>query len=196
MGHYDDVREFNEVYNNMKDITDIVKVHHFYKNGLGQNILITKIFENALVFPIKGRVYETGEEVSYTAKGTYYTSLFDPKDLVIEEEQPMELQQDIIEAHGSQWEITHRVTTEDLVNSPNHYAFFESDTGYTEAIEIIASSMTHEEFKGYCKGNALKYRLRLGKKDKVEQDLAKANKYQELYHLHKQRTLDWGLINK
>ena len=196
MGHYDDVREFNEVYNNMKDITDIIKVHHFYKDGMGRNVLITKILKDALAFPIKGRVYETGEEVSYTRKGTYYTSLFDPKDLVIEEEQPMELQQDIIEAHGTQWEITHSITTEDLVNSPNHYAFFESDTGDTEAIEIIASSMTHEEFKGYCKGNALKYRLRLGKKDKVEQDLAKANKYQELYHLHKQRTLDWGLINK
>ena len=195
MGHYDDVREFKEVYNNMKDITDIVKVNQFYKDKLGRNILITKI-TNEPNFPIKGIIYETGGEVSYTSKGTYFGSLLTDKDLIIEEEKPMELQQDIIEAHGAKWEITHRVTTEDMVKSPNHYAFFESDTGDTEAIEIQASCATHEEFKGYCKLNALKYRLRLGKKDSVEQDLAKANYYQELYHLHKHRTLDWGLINK
>ena len=46
-----------------------------------------------------------------------------------------------------------------------------------EAIEAIKLVLTPEEFIGYCKGNALKYRLRAGKKDKLEQDIAKAETY-------------------
>lgn len=66
---------------------------------------------------------------------------------------------------------------QDLVNSPKHYSVFEE----VEAIEIIAGSMTQEQFYGYCLGNLLKYRLRVGKKDDVQQELKKADKYQELY---------------
>lgn len=72
-------------------------------------------------------------------------------------------------------------TEQDFVNSPKHYAFFDG----VEAIEIIASSMSVEAFRGYCMGNALKYRLRVGKKDKVEQEIAKADKYGELFEKHK-----------
>ena len=60
---------------------------------------------------------------------------------------------------------------------PKHYDVFPG----VEAIEVIASSMTKEEFRGYCKGNMLKYRLRAGNKDPIEQDIAKANTYLELY---------------
>lgn len=69
----------------------------------------------------------------------------------------------------------------DYVNSPKHYAFF----GDVEAIEIIASAMSIEMFKGYCMGNSLKYRLRAGGKDRLEQEIAKADKYKELYEKHK-----------
>lgn len=69
----------------------------------------------------------------------------------------------------------------DVINSPKHYAVFES----VEAIQVIASSMTQDQFYGYCLGNCLKYRLRAGAKDDVMQELAKANKYQELYTEHK-----------
>lgn len=69
----------------------------------------------------------------------------------------------------------------DVINSPKHYAVFES----VEAIQVIASSMTQEQFYGYCLGNCLKYRLRAGAKDDVMQELGKANKYQELYTQHK-----------
>lgn len=72
-------------------------------------------------------------------------------------------------------------TEQDFVNSPKHYAFFDG----VEAIEIIASSMSVEAFRGYCMGNSLKYRLRVGKKDKVEQEIAKADKYGELFEKHK-----------
>lgn len=69
----------------------------------------------------------------------------------------------------------------DSVNSPKHYAVFDG----TEAIEIIANSLTQEEFRGYCFGNLLKYRLRCGKKDDVTQELNKADKYKELYENYK-----------
>lgn len=69
----------------------------------------------------------------------------------------------------------------DEVHSPQHYQVFPDK----EAIEIIASSMTTEQFYGYCLGNFLKYRLRIGAKDEVQQELGKSNKYKELYEKHK-----------
>ena len=38
------------------------------------------------------------------------------------------------------------------VNSPPHYK-----QGAIECIEAIQSALTEEEFRGYCKGNAMKY---------------------------------------
>lgn len=73
------------------------------------------------------------------------------------------------------------IVPSDAVHSPKHYAVFDG----TEAIEIIASSLTQEEFRGYCFGNLLKYRLRCGKKDNVTQELNKADKYKELYEDYK-----------
>ena len=73
------------------------------------------------------------------------------------------------------------VTSTDAVDSPQHYQVFPDK----EAIEIIASSMTVEQFYGYCLGNFLKYRLRIGAKDEVQQELGKSNKYKELYEKHK-----------
>lgn len=67
------------------------------------------------------------------------------------------------------------------VDKPQHYQFFPD----LEAIEVIARSMTQEQFYGYCLGNRLKYRLRAGNKDKLEQDIAKSDKYLELYEQHK-----------
>jgi len=69
----------------------------------------------------------------------------------------------------------------DAVHSPKHYAVFDD----IEAIEVIARSMTQEMFKGYCFGNLLKYRLRVGGKDEVMQELSKADKYKELYEKFK-----------
>lgn len=76
------------------------------------------------------------------------------------------------------------VNTIEGVTNPSHYMLFDD----IEAIEVIARSMTHEQFKGYCLGNVLKYRLRAGKKSELatmEKDLNKAAFYQELFDLHK-----------
>ena len=75
------------------------------------------------------------------------------------------------------------------VTNPSHYMLFDD----IEAIEVIARSMTNEQFKGYCLGNVLKYRLRAGKKSELatmEKDLNKAAFYQELFDMHKGKCYD------
>lgn len=74
----------------------------------------------------------------------------------------------------------------DSVKAPSHYMLFTD----VESIEVIARSMTVAEFKGFCFGNVLKYRLRAGKKSELatmEQDLKKAAFYQELFDKHKEK---------
>lgn len=64
-------------------------------------------------------------------------------------------------------------TLNDAVHHPQHYTL----PGLTiESVDVIRAVLTPEEFKGWCKGNALKYSLRAGRKDpaKEVQDLAKA----------------------
>lgn len=73
---------------------------------------------------------------------------------------------------------------DDGVRKPSYYQVFDG----VESIEIIARSMTVSEFRGFCMGNVLKYRLRAGKKSELatmEKDLNKASFYQELFDLHK-----------
>ena len=65
----------------------------------------------------------------------------------------------------------------DVVAKPKHYQFFPD----VEAIEIIARSMTVSEFRGYCLGNRLKYRLRAGQKDDPKQELDKSDAYIALF---------------
>ncbi len=81
------------------------------------------------------------------------------------------------------------VVTDDGVRQPSHYQVFDG----VESIEIIARSMTVSEFRGFCMGNVLKYRLRAGKKSELatmEKDLNKAAFYQELFDLHKGKCYD------
>jgi len=62
----------------------------------------------------------------------------------------------------------------DDVNRPAHY-----NTGGLETIELIRLSMSDEEFKGYLKGNILKYVSRYRHKHPSEpkKDLLKAQWY-------------------
>jgi len=62
--------------------------------------------------------------------------------------------------------------TIDPIDSPAHY-----NHGGIETIDIIRSMLTPEEFRGYLKGNILKYRERATYKGKTEEDYAKAKKY-------------------
>jgi hypothetical protein len=60
----------------------------------------------------------------------------------------------------------------DPVNNPEHYT-----QGGIECIDAIEAALTPEEFRGFCKGNALKYLWRLNHKGNKVQDCEKARWY-------------------
>ena len=61
---------------------------------------------------------------------------------------------------------------EDAVNNPDHY-----NTGNIECIDAIEESMSSVAFKGYLKGNCMKYLWRYDYKGKQVEDLEKAGWY-------------------
>lgn len=61
-----------------------------------------------------------------------------------------------------------------VVDKPDHY-----NKGAIEAIEAIKASMPDHEFRGYLKGNALKYLWRYDYKGKPVEDLRKCRWYIE-----------------
>ena len=85
-------------------------------------------------------------------------------------------------------EIWEQVENPDLVTdidnnkakNPNskHYELWEN----FEAIDVIKLALTDEEYKGFLKGNILKYRLRAGKKnienDNIIKDIGKSIDYE------------------
>lgn len=60
--------------------------------------------------------------------------------------------------------------------NPNskHYELWED----FEAIDVIKLVLTEEEYRGFLKGNILKYRLRVGKKDDVLKEIEKIKDYE------------------
>lgn len=75
----------------------------------------------------------------------------------------------------------------EMVAHPKHYT-----EGEVECIEAIKSSMTHEAFLGYLKGNVMKYLWRYEKKDHSMQDLEKANWYLVRIQTELGATSTWG----
>lgn len=65
--------------------------------------------------------------------------------------------------------LPHMPKIEDMVNKPLHYT-----VNGVEAIDVLRAKLTPEEFRGFCKGNALKYLMRANYKGHEEQDIAKA----------------------
>lgn len=63
----------------------------------------------------------------------------------------------------------------DNVHAPEHYQLRGLDI---EAIDVIRGALTEDEFRGFCKGNVLKYTIREGHKN-GDEDLKKAKKYLE-----------------
>lgn len=63
----------------------------------------------------------------------------------------------------------------DNVHAPEHYKLRGLDI---EAIDVIRGALTEDEFRGFCKGNVLKYTIREGHKN-GDEDLKKAKKYLE-----------------
>jgi hypothetical protein len=84
------------------------------------------------------------------------------------------------------------VNTNENVLHPGHYTGVrvrvtdvsvtrEQTTGEIECIDLIRSLLTPEQFAGYCRGNALKYTFRAGRKQgtPAAEDLRKARQYCE-----------------
>jgi hypothetical protein len=63
---------------------------------------------------------------------------------------------------------------DDIINNPQHYK-----VGGYEAIDVIRAKLTPEEYRGYCKGNVLKYVMRANYKEHHDQDCEKARYYME-----------------
>jgi len=86
----------------------------------------------------------------------------------------------INEATPQEWDYASALSklsirkTPDPVEQPDHY-----NNGAIEAIEAIKASMPEQEFKGYLKGNALKYLWRYDYKGKPVEDLRKCRWYIE-----------------
>ena len=62
----------------------------------------------------------------------------------------------------------------DMVNRPAHY-----NNGKMECIDAIHGMLTHDEYIGYLRGNALKYNWRCRYKGQPIEDLRKARWYEE-----------------
>lgn len=63
-------------------------------------------------------------------------------------------------------------TQELMVNAPPHYT-----VGGYEALDVIRAKLTPEEYRGYCKGNILKYVMRSNYKGTHNTDCSKAEYY-------------------
>ena len=66
----------------------------------------------------------------------------------------------------------------DPVKHPPHYKALG-----IECIDMIYSVSTINEFLGYCRGCALKYRFRAGRKGITLEDIAKAMQYENWYDM-------------
>lgn len=71
----------------------------------------------------------------------------------------------------SEPKITTVVNNADAVNKPPHYT-----QGGMECIDAIRAALTPEEFRGYCKGNIIKYTWRERLKG-GDEDMKKAAVY-------------------
>lgn len=65
------------------------------------------------------------------------------------------------------------INEKEAVNHPLHYG---GDTPF-ECIKVLAHWLSKEEYRGFCRGNFIKYVCRLGKKDDSVQELKKARFY-------------------
>jgi hypothetical protein len=69
------------------------------------------------------------------------------------------------------------------VNHPGHYG---GELDPYETIKVLEAKLSPDEFRGFCKGNAIKYLDRAGKKDKAKllEDFEKAGWYIARYAAH------------
>lgn len=84
---------------------------------------------------------------------------------------------DLVEP-GECMEIANLLASKQEVDAVNHPRHYQLPSG-RESVDVMREILTEEEFRGWCKGNALKYIFREGKKDDAVQDIEKAMKFLE-----------------
>ncbi|ADV88584.1 DUF3310 domain-containing protein [Vibrio vulnificus] len=83
--------------------------------------------------------------------------------------------------HSPSSDVALDAPASDPVHHPKHYEVIqgvEAKDIIQPALDSLADKLT--PWQAYCLGNILKYRLRAGSKDKLEQDINKALKYKEM----------------
>lgn len=143
-----------------------IKIGNKVKLRNGTVDTITYIdFNNREDFPIvllSGRTYTIkGKHLNHTS----FVSVYDVVDWNYKEPE------DIVENPNLVTDINNN-----KAKNPNskHYELWEN----FEAIDVIKLALTDEEYKGFLKGNILKYRLRVGKKDDVSKEIEKIKDYE------------------
>lgn len=143
-----------------------IKIGNKVKLRNGTVDTITYIdFNNREDFPIvllSGRTYTIkGKHLNHTS----FVSVYDVVDWNYKEPE------DTVENPNLVTDIDNN-----KAKNPNckHYELWEN----FEAIDVIKLALTDEEYKGFLKGNILKYQLRLGKKDDVLKEIEKIKDYQ------------------
>lgn len=66
-----------------------------------------------------------------------------------------------------------KIDETDKVNHPAHYQ------GKHECIDVMRTMFGDEAVKGFCRCNAYKYRFRAGRKDNADEDIRKAEWYED-----------------
>lgn len=72
-------------------------------------------------------------------------------------------------------EIIDKEKDKSIISHPERYG---GDTTY-ECIKVLEAWLPPEQYKGFLRGNALKYLCRVGKKDETVQELKKSKWYLE-----------------
>lgn len=72
-------------------------------------------------------------------------------------------------------EIIDKEKDKSVISHPERYG---GDTTY-ECIKVLEAWLPPEQYKGFLRGNALKYLCRVGKKDETVQELKKSKWYLE-----------------
>lgn len=72
-------------------------------------------------------------------------------------------------------EIIDKEKDKSVISHPERYG---GDTTY-ECIKVLEAWMPTEQYKGFLRGNAIKYLCRVGKKDETVQELKKSKWYLE-----------------
>lgn len=95
----------------------------------------------------------------------------------VEKARLMSFSYDLVDIQNKRIAKEEEKRSQDMVNSPPHYR-----SGAIECIDAIKSALSAEEFRGYCKGNALKYvwrEVHKGQDESLKKAIWYLNKTQE-----------------